>query len=281
MDIQHHIIQQDGWHWHAVSSGPEDAPPVYLFHCWTGNWRLWQRTMEQLNGRFRFLAIDHLGFGQSDKPRGDHYGIPQQAERAKMVLDYFGYDQVDVMGHSMGGQIALTFAAQFRKIVKKLVVVDPAVIGSDLHPMVQKMMPLSGLLRRNIGWPYRFIERFAHRVPTIGAHFSAPFFAHPSQQKEAALYWLSQVGADGQLMSSGWATKAIHRWTVEPLLGQITAPTLAIWGMKDHATPLTHCDLLVQRMPYCRSVRIPDVGHFPMVESFETYLTAVDEFLSA
>jgi pimeloyl-ACP methyl ester carboxylesterase len=57
-------------------------------------------------------------------------------------------------------------------------------------------------------------------------------------------------------------------------------PTLVIWGLKDYCVPIAQCDLLEREIPNCRAVRLPDIGHFPMIEAFEPYLRAVQTFLS-
>jgi pimeloyl-ACP methyl ester carboxylesterase len=106
------------------------------------------------------------------------------------------------------------------------------------------------------------------------------YFPHPNQRREAALYWAGQMGADGQLNSSAWAAKAIVECDVTPLLKDITSPTLAIWGRKDWLVPVSQGNILEQRIANCRVVRIPECGHFPMIEAFEMYIKEIETFLS-
>jgi pimeloyl-ACP methyl ester carboxylesterase len=279
MDIEHHTLEMDGLHWHVVTSGPVQAPPVLLLHCWSGNWKLWEKTMQCLDGKFRFIALDHLGFGQSAKPRGDHYGIMEQARRSQTIMEKLGYARFGVMGHSMGGHIALTLSATFPKMVSRLIVVDPAVDGTRLHLASYMLAPFMGAARRRLEFPWRWAEAMVKAWPALGLQFFRVYFPDPFRQREAALYWAGQISADGQLNASAWAHKAISVWDVTPLLKNIIAPTLAIWGAKDWCVPLAQCDLLEREIPDCRSVRIPEVGHFPMIEAFDTYIVAVESFL--
>jgi len=279
MKIEHHTISRNGQNWHVVTAGPKDAPPVLLLHCWAGNWTLWQTTLQRLSVRFRCIAPDHLGFGMSDKPRGDHYQIAEQAERAGFILNHFGYDRAHILGHSMGGQIALTLAARHPEMAQRLIVVDPAVTG-QLHPLAQPLLLLPTLVRRGVEFPYRWTNTLGHRFPSMGIQLMRAFFPYPKRQREAALYWLGQMEADGQLNSSAWAIKAIMEWDVRTLLENITAPTLAIWGMKDWLIPMEQCSLLEQKIADCRAVRIPDVGHFPMIEAFDAYMKEIERFLA-
>lgn len=62
MEYEHHTLKHDGSSWHWVTHGPEDAVPVLLIHCWTGNWTMWKETIESLARQFRFIAPEHLGF---------------------------------------------------------------------------------------------------------------------------------------------------------------------------------------------------------------------------
>jgi len=279
MEVEHHSLHRNGLNWHVVTAGSPDAPPVLLLHCWAGNWTLWQTTLQRLSVKFRCIAPDQLGFGRSDKPRGNHYQIPVQAERARFILNYFGYERAHILGHSMGGQIALTFAAQYPEMVMSLVVVDPAVTG-QLHPLAYPLLLYPALARRGIEFPYRWTNKLGHRFPSMGIQLMRAFFPYPRRQREAALYWLGQMGADGQLNSSAWAFKAIMKWDVRTLLESITAPTLAIWGMKDWCVPIKQCSILEKKIANCRSVRIPDVGHLPMIEAFETYVKEIERFLA-
>jgi pimeloyl-ACP methyl ester carboxylesterase len=278
VNVEHHSLHRNGLNWHVVTAGPPDAPPVLLLHCWAGNWTLWQTTLQRLSVKYRCIAPDLLGFGQSDKPRGDHYQIPAQTERTRFILNHFGCDRAHVLGHSMGGQIALTFAAHDPDRVDRLIVVDPAVTG-QLHLLAQPLLLFPTLARRGIEFPYRWTNKLGHRFPSMGSQLMRPFFPYPKRQREAALYWLGQMGADGQLDSSAWAVKAIMEWDVRTLLEGVTAQTLAIWGMKDWLVPVQQCSLLEQTITNCRSVRIPDVGHFPMIEAFEIYMKEIESFL--
>jgi pimeloyl-ACP methyl ester carboxylesterase len=279
MNIEHHTIEHDGYHWHVVTSGPTDAPPVLLLHCWTGNWSLWEKTMQHLDGQYRFIAPDHLGFGQSDKPRGNYYQIDKQAERAKYILNCFGYERARVVGHSMGGQIALTFAGLYPDTVERLVVVDPAVTGK-LHPATNLgYLMLKPVQQWGWAWLPITITKVGLAFPLTAAWTMRTYFPHPYRQLKASTYWAGQIIADGQVYASAWAQKAVMEWDATPLLSKITAPTLALWGIEDYCVPVDECDVLAQHIPQFRDIRIPAIGHFPMIEAWDQYIQAVGDFL--
>src|SRR5262245_32968485 len=240
MEVEPYTIERDTFHWHVVTAGPLDAPAVLLLHCWTGNWTLWERTIDALSGKYRLIAPDHLGFGQSDKPSGDHYGIEQQAERSLFILSHFGYERACVIGHSMGGQIALTLAGMCPDVVERLIVVDPAVTGK-LHPLATPGLIWMRLVRSGMPWVLEGVTRLALRFPAVGLQLMRVYFAEPAKHREAALYWMRQVIADGQVRSAAWAQRSIVTWDVTSLLPNITAPTLAIWGVEDYCVSIQEC----------------------------------------
>jgi pimeloyl-ACP methyl ester carboxylesterase len=283
MTTEHHTIERDGYHWHIVTSGSPDAPPVLLLHCWTGDWTMWEKTMQHLEGQYRFIVPDHLGFGQSYKPRGDHYQIAEQAERTKFILSHFGYENrpVSIVGHSMGGQIALTFAGLYPESINRLIVVDPAVTGK-LHPATTiPRWLITPALRWGDAWPLEAIFRIGLAFPLLSVWLMRIYFPYPYERIPDSLYWMGRIIADGQANSSVWAENAIVEGDVTPLLPNITAPTLALWGIEDYCIPVSECDVLAQHIPNFHAIRIPDIGHFPMIEAWDHYLDAVSRFLAA
>jgi pimeloyl-ACP methyl ester carboxylesterase len=280
MEIEHHTIIRGDHHWHVVTSGSPAAPALLLLHCWTGNWKLWENLIPLLGTKFYVIAPDHLGFGQSDKPKGDHYAIDQQAERARFILRQFGVERASVMGHSMGGQIALTFAGMYPETVERLIVVDPAVTGK-MHLIARLGSQWLNLVRWGIPFPVDVAVRLAVRFPRLGLPFATMYFPRPNQQREAALYWMNQLIADDQLSSAAFAEHSISTWDVTPRLAKITAPTLAIWGTADYCIPMSECLVLETHIQNFRTTKIPEIGHFPMIEAWPTFKDEVVNFLGA
>lgn len=270
----------DGHQLHVVTSGADGLPPLLMLHCWTGNWTQWERTMEYLDGKFRFIVPDQLGFGKSPKPIGDeHYQIDQQATRAYQVLQHFGYEKASVIGHSMGGMIALTLAGMYPAAVEKLIVCDPVVTGKT-HPMTESLGKFLQLVRRGFPQPLEFLINVGGWLPQNANQAGKIILAQPEKYPEEARYWAYQVIADGQIHSSAWSQKALTDWDTTPLLSNITAPTLTLWGELDYTIPVSECDVLEQHIATIRVIRLADIGHFPMIEAWDTYIQAVEEFLT-
>lgn len=277
-NLEHHIVARDGLRWHVVTAGAFDAPTVLMLHCWSGNWTEWRATMSLLDGQYRFIAVDHLGFGKSDKPDGQHYAIDQQAERTLFLLHHFGYERARVIGHSMGGQIALTLAGTHPEVVERLIVVAPAVTGK-MHPFANMLALFLGPARAGFSAHLPLLIKLGGIVPPLGIQAMRGAFPRPAEQRDAALYWLKQITADDQTVSGAQAHLAIRQHDVTPLLANITAPTLAIWGEQDYTVSISELDVLAAHIPQFESLRLPRVGHFPMVEAWREYSSAVTTFL--
>ncbi|MBL0347656.1 alpha/beta fold hydrolase [Candidatus Villigracilis affinis] len=93
-----------------TQAGSPTNPPVLFLHGIMSHRGVWTRTIETLQQDFHCIAIDHLGFGDSDKPKDGNYSIAKQAERAKSRRSFW-LDKFIVIGHSMGGQIATYLAS--------------------------------------------------------------------------------------------------------------------------------------------------------------------------
>lgn len=272
-----YIKLEDGYRLHVVTSGSESAPPLLMLHCWAGNWTEWERTIRHLDGKFRFIVPDQLGSGSSQKPVGEYYQIDKQAQRAYQILRHFGYEQAHVIGHSMGGMIALTLAGLYPDVVDKLIVVSPAVTGR-IHPISNFFTPLLTLGRLNMIQPLEFSIHLAQRFLIVGALVAQALFADPHGYIDEAHYGIYQIVANDQKYSSVWAEKAIKEWDTTPLLAHITAPTLAIWGTLDFLIPVNQCDILQEYIPDFNALHIPNIGHFPMIEAWDRYIDGLDNF---
>jgi 2-hydroxymuconate-semialdehyde hydrolase len=88
-----------------TTAGHADAPPLLLIHGWLSYRGVWQQTMEAFKDSHYCVAIDLLGFGNSDKPADADYSIAAQGQRVLQLANALGIDRFTLMGHSMGGQI--------------------------------------------------------------------------------------------------------------------------------------------------------------------------------
>jgi pimeloyl-ACP methyl ester carboxylesterase len=136
--------------------------PVVLLHGWLGSWRYWMPTMEALADTYRTYAMDFWGYGDSDKP-GDCYGVDDYVRMVGDFLDGLGIAQASLIGHALGGVVALRVAVERPERVAKLALIDTPVHGSGLSSAMRAVRnPLSRLVagpRALIGLWMRALKR--------------------------------------------------------------------------------------------------------------------------
>lgn len=108
-----------------VDRGPRNADPIVLIHCFTCAIDWWDATMPLLARDHRVVALDLLGHGGSEKP-GSGYSIPNQADLVAAALERLGVRQAEVVGHSLGGTVAVALAQRHPRAVERVVIVDTA-----------------------------------------------------------------------------------------------------------------------------------------------------------
>ncbi len=117
------IVHLSGADLEVVESGPRNASPIVLIHCFTCAIDWWSRVTPLLNGQHRVIAIDLLGHGGSEKPRSG-YSIPNQADLVAQALGRLGVRDAEVVGHSLGGGVAVALAQQSPQLVDRVVIID-------------------------------------------------------------------------------------------------------------------------------------------------------------
>ncbi len=264
-----------------TSTGSPSNSPLLFLHGIMSHRGVWSRTIETLQQNFYCLAIDHLGFGDSDKPNSGDYSIARQAERALRVADSFGFENFTVVGHSMGGQIATYLAASLApQRVHKLVSVDGVVTGK----LSARARYLNGLLvvtGEKIPAIYNLFRKlFDASKPFACWGFRVWFY------KPEALPFDSWKLDRHKAMDPKTAIPALRAWNslsatdLTPCLREITAPTLVIFGRQDGTVPVAQAQMFKERLPTAQIALIDQCGHFPMYEAFDQYIKPLQQFLN-
>ena len=120
------FIDIDGRRVHHVEAGKGE--PVLLIHGWNGSTFDMRYTIPELAQHYRVIAPDLLGYGYSARPADGDYSLRGQAEFIGRVMDQLGVARTTVLGHSMGGAIAMQFALLHPDRVDRLVLVDSATV---------------------------------------------------------------------------------------------------------------------------------------------------------
>jgi pimeloyl-ACP methyl ester carboxylesterase len=264
-----------------TTAGQLGTPALVMVHGWTSYHGVWQKTIDAFRNSHYCVAMDLLGFGDSDKPRDSDYSIEAQGQRVLQLADVLKLGTFALIGHSMGGQIALCIASMLApERISKLVSVS-GVVAARLTPVAER----EGLRDVRLGklFPlYYAIARRAVRNPS-GARRSS--FRNWFYNMDAIPYEDWEIDRQMTLQTSARfsnseALNAIYSLDLTEHLHKITCPTLAIFGRQDAIAPAADGHHVEEHVPDSRLVLIDRCGHFPMYEQTQQYLEILGTFLS-
>jgi 3-oxoadipate enol-lactonase len=227
---------------------------------------MWHRSRPVLSERYRTIAFDNRGIGQSDVPPGT-YSIALMASDAAAVLDAAGAKSAHLFGVSMGGMIAQEFALQYPKRVRSLILGCTASGGP--HAVRAEPAAIQTLMRRDLT-PEESKEAI---IPFI--YDSATPRQHIDEDMAIRMKWYpTPQGYAGQL-------QGLLAWEAYSRISQISAPTLVIHGETDRLIPPANGGLIAGRIPGAKLVLIPHAGHIFDTDQPGAAHQTILEFLAA
>ena len=275
--LDHCTVRLHGREVAYVSGG--DGPPLLLVHGIGGNWRTWEPVLEGLARHHRVVAVDLPGPGGSAKGAGD-YSLGALASTLRDLCGALGIDRTTVVGHSMGGGVAMQFSYQFPERCERLVLVASGGLGPDVGlPLRLATLPGSALMLSVAAPAARSLinvtasaGRTLRLRPAPDAAFYARTFAAlaDADTRQAFLGTLrSVVGARGQLVDAR-----------DRLYLAQHMPTLIIWGERDAMLPVGHGQAAHEAMPGSLLEIFQDAGHLPQLDDPDRFVTVVEAFMA-
>ncbi len=263
------LVEVAGMRLHVRDSGPKDAPAVILIHGFGGSLHTWEAWAEVLAAEHRVIRLDLPGSGLSaPDPTGD-YTDARSMQLLIALMDQLGIAQASVVGHSIGGRIAWTFAARHPERVAKLVLVAPDGFASPGFEYGQAPeVPATVKLMRYV-------------LPKPLLRMSlAPAYADPSFMSDALTTRYHDLmlapGSREALIARMQQTTLVDP---TPLLRRIGAPTLLVWGEQDAMIPVANAADYLKAIPQATLVSLPNTGHLPQEEAAQQSISAVRQFL--
>ncbi len=256
-----------------------EGPVIVLLHGITSTSHVWVDAMARLSDRFTVVAPDLLGHGRSAKPRGD-YSLGAYASGARDLLGALGLERGTVVGHSLGGGIALQFAYQFPEYCERLVLVASGGLGKEVHPLLRAAsLPGSELVLPLLtpGWALSAGSAAAAALERVGLKAGTDLV-------EAARGYasLAEHGARDAFVQTLRAVIDLAGQRVsaaDRLYLAEKVPTLLIWGTEDPIIPLRHGRDARRLIPGSRLVEMPGAGHWPQLEEPEWFAAELSEFV--
>jgi pimeloyl-ACP methyl ester carboxylesterase len=256
------------------------GPVLLLVHGMASSSRTWQRVMPALAEGATVLAPDLLGHGDSAKDHTDH-SLGNLATSLRDLLVATGHERATIVGHSLGGGIAMQFAYQFPERTERLILVGSGGLGKEVAFLL-RALAVPGI---EYVVPPVFTPRFARAgakmtswldrlgLPKAGAieemYESYASLTDTDTRRSFFRVLRSVVGASGQLVSA-----------IDRLYLAAHMPTLIVWGERDGIIPVTHAHEAHAAMPGSRLEILPKVGHFPQRECPPEFAEIVLDFLA-
>jgi pimeloyl-ACP methyl ester carboxylesterase len=269
LDSPQDMVVVDGVRLHVRDSGPKDAPAVVLIHGFGASLHTWEPWAHELARKHRVIRLDLPGCGLSEPDPSGNYTDARSLQLLNDLLDQRGIARATLIGHSIGGRIAWTFAARHPERVDKLVLVAPDGFASTgFEYGTPPEVPMSMQLMR-------------HVLPKPLLRMSlAPAYANPEVLTDALTTRYHELmlapGSRDALLSRLQQTTLVDP---RPLLRGIAAPTLLLWGESDAMIPFANSADYVACLPHARLVPFAGVGHLPHEEAADRSLAPLLDFL--
>jgi pimeloyl-ACP methyl ester carboxylesterase len=253
--------------------GAGGGPPIVFVHGLAGNWQNWLENLPRLARERRIVALDLPGFGQSEDPV-ERITISGYGRTVNELCDQLGLGEVVLVGNSMGGFVAAETAIQFPERVERLVLVSAAgITSSDLRRAPVMVWGRVAMLGGTRGAAEK---RMAIVRPRIRHAVFSSIMRHPSRIAPEMLWEMSQ-GAGRSAFRP--ALEAILDYDFRDCLGDISSPTLIVWGESDMLVPVEDAAEYERNIQGARKIVLEDTGHVAMIERPPTFNRALVEFI--
>lgn len=261
------VVLGDGREIAALIAGPGQAQKIVFVHGLGGSQSTWQIVLGELADRYRVTAIDLPGHGLSDKstPAQSDYSVEALASAVAEALRALKVAPAVVVGHSLGGAVALHLAIDHADLVSGLVLVNSAGLGREIASELLDLMAQEPGKETARGLLALFFE----------------------DQRLVVDRGIDEM-AQGQLSAGAWeAQRAVaaaafdrggQRLAIRERLAEVDQPTLIAWGAKDRVIPLAHAIDAVSVLQDVTLKVLPAAGHVPQVEDAPALAKAIDRF---
>jgi 2-succinyl-6-hydroxy-2,4-cyclohexadiene-1-carboxylate synthase len=262
----------DGVKYHIEEKGK--GVPLLLFHGFTGDSRTWEPFYQQWSIHSRLVAIDIIGHGKSDSPQEiERYDLLSVVKDIKKILAQMGIDKTDILGYSMGGRLALSFAVLYPEFVRKLIL-ESSSPGLELETERENRRRQDEKLGECI--LEQGIEKFVdywENIPLFVTQKGLPQSVQ-STIKEQRLTNCA-IGLHNSL--AGMGTGAQPSWWQQ--LYKLEAETLLLTGRQDEKFCLI-AEKMAASIKNCEWLKVDNCGHAIHVENPDIFGTIVKRFLS-
>jgi pimeloyl-ACP methyl ester carboxylesterase len=266
-------------HGHSVSYlEAGEGPVLLLVHGIAGSCENWREVVEPLARHHTVIAPDFPGHGGSEAAAGD-YSIGALASGLRDLLLALGHERASLVGHSLGGGVAMQLAYQHPEMIERLVLVSSGGLGPEVSPVLRAAaLPGADLfISVTAGAGQRVGSAVGRGLAAIGlrpnadvAEVARAYASLGDPVRRAAFLdtLRAVVGTGGQRVAAG-----------DRLYLAEAVPVLLIWGARDSIIPVRHGEDALRAIPGSRLEVFDDVGHMPQLEAPGRFIAVLERFL--
>ena len=253
--LEHKTIVVGGETWYYLEGGPEDAEVLLLVHGFGGDKDNWTRFARSLTERYRVIAPDLPGFGESAWHADRDYSLFPQRKRIHGFAQALDLEQFHLAGNSMGGHLAALYTHRYPQDVISLTLVDNAGVSALVETDHQRALAKgqNPLIVESVEDFDVLLSFVAHKKPFVPWPVKGVFARRAVDHAESNHAIFDSYKGD---RSAG----------LEPVLGDIQEPVQIIWGELDRILDVSSVDVMRPLLPQAEVIIMKDTGHIPMLE---------------
>ncbi len=258
------VTDQGILHYESIGRGQ----PIILLHGWINSWDVWREVMISLakTGSYRVYALDFWGFGESaqrTRTPTPSFQIENYVEMVRQFMDSLGIQHAPILGHSMGGTVALQMSFTYPKRVVKVAIVGSPIVGSSLNGMLK----LAG---------YGSIAKLIWRYPIMLNSIMRLLLARDSKKVRGMIFRdVQRTTMESFFHSIG----DLRDTDLRTQLPTLSIPTLGIFGTQDNIVSSNNANLLKNGVGQATIEMMEHSRHFPMTDEPEKFFAVIHDFL--
>jgi pimeloyl-ACP methyl ester carboxylesterase len=272
VDASRFVTLADGTRMHYLDAGAKDAPVLVLVHGSFDSAFTWARVMPDLAREFRVIALDLPAHGLTGRTARDAYTMNDMVAAVHGLVEHLGLARFDLGGNSMGGNTSWLYALAHPGHVRKLVLIDAAGYPATGAPLVDTNAGAVKSFFYRWGNPALLVRRGMRRAVADPASLPDGYVAR-------SVDFVRRKGSREAHMIRN-RVRAIHEQPFHRM-GEITAPSLIVWGDRDTLLPVDAAHRFHADLPHSDLRIYTGIGHMPQLEAPGRLIADMRAFLDA
>jgi len=277
LTVENKFITLSGYKHRYIDCGSGEMSLV-MIHGMSSSIEIFEDVIPELSKHMRVLALDLLGFGQSDKPKNENYSLEFYASLIKELIEKTHQNapakQICVLGHSMGGKYVLTLALTHPDLVQKVVLSNS---DGFIHvPHVIRAVSFWGirhLLHKMIS-RRKFVQNAMKKV-----YHDPGYITQEHLELNLKMARDKDIYRTVMLLNRNYKKLDLKRMGYRARLSELRQPVLIIWGAEDQFLSTKSAHSANNEIPNSKLHILPNCGHAPMIEKSENFINLVTDFI--